>query len=70
MDINEYAIEALVRQRLHDARVHAARHALVSRIRPPRATLRARLGAAVIALGQRIVGASSPARVARGTSHG
>jgi hypothetical protein len=62
----------LVRQRLEHARAFAARHALVSRRRAPRPTLRERLGVALIALGERIVGAP-PARrsyAARGASHG
>lgn len=56
MDIHEYFLEHLVRERLHDARSAMARRALVLESRPPRRTLRARLGAALIALGERVAG--------------
>ena len=69
MDVNEYALEMLARQRLDEARACAARRALVCRLRARRPSLRERFGAALIALGERVVGASPPG-VARGTSHG
>ena len=60
MDINEYVLEKLVLEKLHDARTATARQALVARSRPPRVALRARVGAALIALGERLAGTSHP----------
>lgn len=56
MDINEYVFEHLVREKLQDARSATARRALVVGSRPPRTALRARVGAALIALGERLAG--------------
>lgn len=71
MDIHEYVLEHLVRERLHDARSLSARHALILESRPPRVTLRARLGAALIALGERLAGTPVPLRpyASPGTVH-
>jgi hypothetical protein len=69
MDVNEYALEMLARQRLHEARACAARRSLARRAPRRRPQLRAHLGALLIALGERVIG-TSPARVARGASHG
>jgi len=68
MDINEYVLERLVSEKLHDARAATARRALVLESRPPRVALRARFGAALIALGERLAGTS--ARLRSRTSHG
>lgn len=62
MDIHEYFLEHLVRERLHDARSTTARRALVLDSRPPRTPLRARLGAALVVLGERLAGAPVPLR--------
>jgi len=55
MDTSDYAIGILAEQRLSDARLGAARRELVARHRRPRPSLRARVGAALIAVGQRLV---------------
>jgi hypothetical protein len=55
MDTNDYAIGILAEQRLREARVEAARRELVARHRRPRPSLRGRIGAALIAIGQRLV---------------
>ena len=60
MEVNEYTLEILVREKLDDARAAAARRALVVGSRPPRVPLRARVGAALIALGERLGGATAP----------
>ena len=57
MEVNEYVLEILVREKLDDARAMTARRALVARSRPPRVPFRARVGRALIALGERLVGA-------------
>ena len=62
MEINEYALEMLVREKLEDARAATARRALVTGSRPPRAALRARVGAALIALGERLGGTTAARR--------
>ncbi len=56
MEANEYTLEILVREKLDEARAMTARRALVRDSRPPRAPLRARVGAALIALGERVGG--------------
>ena len=63
MDVNEYTLEVLVREKLDEARAMTARRALVMDSRPARAPLRARVGAALIALGERVGG---PAAVRAG----
>ena len=60
MDFNEYAIELLANQRLREARVEAERRGVIARYRRPRPRLRAWLGAALIALGERL--AAGPTR--------
>ena len=60
MEVNEYTLEILVREKLDDARAMTARRALVMGARPPRAALRARVGAALIALGERLGGPTAP----------
>ena len=68
MDINEYVLEKLVLEKLQDARTASVRRALVIGSRPPRVALRARVGAALIALGERLAGTPAPLRSR--TSHG
>jgi hypothetical protein len=72
MDFNEYAIQLLSDQRLREARVDAERLGLIARYRRPRPTIRSRLGALLIALGERL--AAGPAhgrsRVTPGASRG
>jgi hypothetical protein len=60
MEMNEYVLEALVREKLDGARAMTARRALVAACHPPRAPLRARVGTALIALGERLTGAAAP----------
>jgi hypothetical protein len=54
MDVNQYALEVLVRERLDDARAAAMRRALASR--RVRRGLRLRLGAALIEAGRWLAG--------------
>ena len=72
MDGNEYLLEMLVREKLDEARAARACHILATRVRPPRAPFRARLGAALIALGERLAGTPASARsgAAASASHG
>ena len=56
MEANEYLLEVLVREKLDEARAMTARRALVMASRPVRAPLRARVGTALIALGERVGG--------------
>jgi hypothetical protein len=72
MDMNDYAIEMLAGERLREARVDAARRALIARHRHPRPTLRGRLGAALIALGERLAAGPAHGRscATPGASHG
>jgi hypothetical protein len=60
MEVNEYVLEVLVREKLDEARAMAARRVLVRDSRPARAPLRARVGAALIVLGERLGGAVAP----------
>ena len=60
VDANEYLLEILVREKLDEARAMTARRALVRDSRPARAPLRARVGAALIALGERVGGTVAP----------
>ena len=69
MDVNEYTLEMLVRERLAEARATRARQGLRARARSPRQGLRARVGVALIALGERLAGGPAP-RVAPRTIHG
>src|SRR5437879_4861970 len=56
MEVNEYVLEMLVREKLDAARALTARRALVPHSRPARARVRERVGAALIALGERLGG--------------
>jgi hypothetical protein len=71
MEMNDYAIEILARQRLEEARAFAARRALLARLPKRRSSVRARLGAALIALGERIMGpaAAGDSRATHGATH-
>ena len=60
MELNEYALQVLADVKLREARAHAARRGLVALAR--RRTLRARLGVALIAAGERLLAASVPSR--------
>ena len=60
MEANEYLLEILVREKLDDARAMTARRALVAGSRAPRVPFRARVGGALIALGERLGGAPAP----------
>jgi hypothetical protein len=69
MELNEYAVQVLADAKLREARAQAARRALVARAR--RRSLRARLGLALIAAGERLLVASLPVRPSvTGASHG
>ena len=59
MEMNPYALEELARDQIARARADAARRALVRRSmnRPP---LRARLGVALVALGERLLAGAGP----------
>ena len=54
--MNLYLDEQLVRDRLADARVMAARHSLASRLRPVRRPVRVALGLALIRAGHWMAG--------------
>ena len=54
MDANHYAVEAMAEARLAEARALAARHALLSCLRPEPRGWRTRLGAALVAAGRRL----------------
>jgi len=56
MEANEYTLEILVREKLDEARAMTARRALVRDSRQARAPLRARVGAALIALMELLIG--------------
>jgi len=72
MDASDYVIGMLAEQRLRAARCEAARRALIRQHRRARPGLRARLGAALIALGERLVAgaARGPACAISRASHG
>jgi len=59
MEMSDYALAQLANERLAHAREVASRRALVRSL-APRESLRVRLGGALVALGQRLLGA--PAR--------
>src|SRR2546426_892351 len=59
MELNEYALQMLADEKLRNARAQAARRGLLARV--PRRTLRARLGSALIAVGERLLAAPLPA---------
>src|SRR5262245_65662114 len=60
MEMNAYILDRLVREKLDEARALSARHALVRVSRPPGSMLRARLGAALITIGERLAGVPAP----------
>jgi hypothetical protein len=66
MDSNLYALEKLAAQRLTEARATARRLDLLAHARPPRTSVRQRLGATLIGLGEwlRDAGAVVPVRSA------
>ena len=69
MELNDYVLETLARQRLEEARAFAARRALVAGLPARRSSVRARLGAALIVLGERIMGtAGDCSRTTRGAT--
>ena len=72
MEINEYAMQLLADEKLRHARLEGARRELVARARRPRPPLRARLGAMLIRLGERLGAgtARGPSRAAPRASHG
>jgi len=72
MDGNEYLLEMLVRERLDEARAAGAWRALGARARPSRPPFRVRVGAALIALGERLAGTPTPRRACApsSASHG
>jgi hypothetical protein len=51
---NQYAIESLVHDNLREARAEAARHRATAEYRQVRRTIRVRIGAALILLGERL----------------
>ena len=66
METNEFLVELVVREKLEEARAATARRALVLAARPPRPALRARLGVALILLGERLCDAPTPGRACAG----
>lgn len=66
MDMNTYALEMLARDRLARARREAADHALATRAaRPPRASVRVRLGLLLIGAGRWLRGVEMAGELAR-----
>jgi hypothetical protein len=62
MDTSDYALAHLANERLTHAREAAARRALLATL-TPRPPLRVRVGGALVALGQRLLGEPAPDRV-------
>jgi len=62
MDISDYALAQLAHERLAHAHEVASRRALLASL-APRESLRVRLGGALVALGQRLLGEPAPQRV-------
>jgi hypothetical protein len=62
MEMSDYALAQLANERLAHAREVASRRALLRSLRP-RDPLRVRLGGALVALGQRLLGDPAPQRV-------
>ena len=60
MDMNEYVMDALVRDRLEEMRLAAQARAIGTRHREP---LRAVVGHALVRLGRRLLGDARPVRV-------
>jgi hypothetical protein len=61
METSDYALAYLANERLAHAREVAARRALLASL-TPRVPLRVRLGGALVALGQRLLGEPAPQR--------
>lgn len=55
MELNEYFVEWLIRERLTEARAHAARRALLDSASPPCRPVRVAVGRALIRLGHWIL---------------
>lgn len=55
MDVNEYYVEVLMKERLEEARATAQRAALLRALRRPREPWRLALGVALIRLGARLL---------------
>jgi len=62
MEMSDYALMQLAHERLAHAREVASRRALVA-ASAPRESFRVRLGGALVALGQRLLGEPAPQRV-------
>ena len=60
MDINEYLVTTIVQERLQQARAEWTAAAVGREMRPAMVSWRRRLGHALIALGQRLVGDGAP----------
>lgn len=56
MDMNDYQIDILVRQRLDDIRADARRAVLAAALAPPRQPLRVTLGVTLVRLGRWVLG--------------
>ena len=63
MDMSDYALGLMAQDRLARAREAATRRALAA-CAPPRESLRVRLGAALVGLGQRLLQEPAPHRAA------
>jgi len=63
MEMSDYALAQLTKERLAHAREVAARRALVASL-APRTPLRVRLGGALVAFGQRLLAEPAPQRAA------
>ena len=55
MDVHEYYVEVLIKERLEEARAAAKRASLLRALRPPRQPWRITLGLALIRLGARLL---------------
>jgi hypothetical protein len=63
METSDYVLVQLANDRLAHAREVAARRALLASLTPPpRGRVRVRLGVALVALGQRLLGEPAPQR--------
>jgi hypothetical protein len=63
MEMSDYALTMLTKERLAHAREVAARRALLASL-AAHASLRVRLGGALVAFGQRLLAESAPQRAA------
>jgi hypothetical protein len=57
MDMNDYVMNTIVRQRLDDIRADARRAVLAAALTPPRQPLRVTLGLTLVRLGRWLLGA-------------